>query len=117
MAINDITGDALVSRAPSEAYKNNYDLIFGKKKDVADKGQKVMPTDYVIELAKEAGLLNQHNEDLIQDKVVMAQFERFFSLARTKALEEAAKICLETGIKHPDQTGQEACAAAIRSLK
>lgn len=31
MAINDITGDALVSRVPSEAYKNNYDRIFGKK--------------------------------------------------------------------------------------
>ena len=31
MAINDITGDALVSRVPSEAYKNNYDRIFGNK--------------------------------------------------------------------------------------
>ena len=28
---NDITGDSLVSRT-SEAYRNNYDLIFGKKK-------------------------------------------------------------------------------------
>lgn len=27
---NDITGDALISRLPSEAYKNNYDLIFRK---------------------------------------------------------------------------------------
>lgn len=29
-AKNDITGDSLVSRA-SEAYRNNYDAIFGKK--------------------------------------------------------------------------------------
>ena len=36
MAINEITGDALISRVPSDAYKNNHDLIFGKK----DKKQK-----------------------------------------------------------------------------
>ena len=29
-AKNDITGDSLVSRS-SEAYRNNYDAIFGKK--------------------------------------------------------------------------------------
>jgi hypothetical protein len=28
---NDITGDMLISRLPSEAYKNNYDLIFRRK--------------------------------------------------------------------------------------
>ena len=28
---NDVTGDMLISRVPSDAYKNNYDLIFGKK--------------------------------------------------------------------------------------
>ena len=27
---NDITGDALVSRMPSQAYKDNYDRIFRK---------------------------------------------------------------------------------------
>lgn len=31
VAVNDITGDSLVSRT-SEAYRNNYDAIFGKKK-------------------------------------------------------------------------------------
>lgn len=30
VAVNDITGDSLVSRT-SEAYRNNYDAIFGKK--------------------------------------------------------------------------------------
>ena len=29
--------------------------------------------------------------------------------------EACAKVCLKTGIKHPQQTGQEACAAAIRA--
>ena len=27
---NDVTGDMLISRVPSEAYKNNYDAIFRK---------------------------------------------------------------------------------------
>jgi len=31
-ATNDVTGDALISKVNSEAYRNNYDLIFGKKK-------------------------------------------------------------------------------------
>lgn len=29
---NDITGDKLISRESNENYRNNYDLIFGKKK-------------------------------------------------------------------------------------
>ena len=28
---NDITGDALISKTNTDAYRNNYDLIFGKK--------------------------------------------------------------------------------------
>lgn len=31
MAINDITGDALISRVPSQKYKDNFDLIFRNK--------------------------------------------------------------------------------------
>lgn len=31
-AKNDITGDSIQTRGISEAYRNNYDLIFGKKK-------------------------------------------------------------------------------------
>lgn len=31
-AINEITGDAIQTRMSSEAYRNNYDLIFGKNK-------------------------------------------------------------------------------------
>jgi len=30
---NDITGDSLVSKASNEAYRNNFDNIFGKKKE------------------------------------------------------------------------------------
>lgn len=30
--INDITGDSIQTKIPSEAYRNNYDMIFGKKK-------------------------------------------------------------------------------------
>ena len=31
---NDITGDALVSKRNNDNYRNNYDAIFGKKKNV-----------------------------------------------------------------------------------
>lgn len=32
MATNDITGDRLVSKAPTDTYRNNYDAIFSVKK-------------------------------------------------------------------------------------
>lgn len=32
-ATNDITGDSIQTKVASEAYRNNYDLIFRKKKD------------------------------------------------------------------------------------
>ena len=31
-AKNDITGDALVSKTPTDAYRDGWDAIFGKKK-------------------------------------------------------------------------------------
>lgn len=34
VARNDVTGDRLVSKAPTKEYEDNYDLIFRKKKDV-----------------------------------------------------------------------------------
>lgn len=33
VARNDITGDAIQTRGSSDAYRDNYDLIFGKKKN------------------------------------------------------------------------------------
>lgn len=32
MAVNDITGDTIATRVVTEAYRNNYDSIFGKNK-------------------------------------------------------------------------------------
>lgn len=31
---NDITGDKLITKSNNDNYRNNYDLIFGKKKNV-----------------------------------------------------------------------------------
>lgn len=48
-ARNDITGDAIQTRTITDTYRNNYDLIFGKKKkdeqptDAAD--DPVRPTE------------------------------------------------------------------------
>ena len=37
-AKNDITGDSIQTRGVSDAYRDNYDLIFGKKKKVDNTG-------------------------------------------------------------------------------
>ena len=37
MAKNDITGDSIMSRAPSKEYRDNWDRIFGKLEKEADK--------------------------------------------------------------------------------
>ena len=36
VARNDITGDAIQTKGVSNAYRDNYDAIFGKKKKEAD---------------------------------------------------------------------------------
>lgn len=55
-AKNDITGDSIQTRGISEQYRNNYDLIFGKKKK----------TD--AEKFEEAILKNEYYEDCSDDK-------------------------------------------------
>ena len=35
-AKNDITGDSIQTRGVSNAYRDNYDMIFGKKKKAID---------------------------------------------------------------------------------
>lgn len=34
---NDVTGDSIQTKIPSDAYRNNYDAIFGKSKQNANK--------------------------------------------------------------------------------
>lgn len=36
VARNDITGDAIQTKGVTDSYRNNYDLIFGKKKKEVD---------------------------------------------------------------------------------
>lgn len=43
-AVNDITGDSIQTRGVSEAYRSNYDLIFGKKKKNVDTEDEVCLT-------------------------------------------------------------------------
>ena len=50
--------------------------------------------------------------------LIDADVERIRNIIEVAVLAEreaCAKACLNTGIKHPQQTGQEACAAAIRA--
>jgi hypothetical protein len=42
---NDVTGDMLISRVPSEAYKNNYDAIFRKGNPEKEKQNEQQTTE------------------------------------------------------------------------
>lgn len=33
MSINDITGDSIISKIPTDKYRDNYDMIFRKKSE------------------------------------------------------------------------------------
>lgn len=37
---NDVTGDNIQSKVNSQAYKDNWDLVFGKKKDDQNEAKK-----------------------------------------------------------------------------
>lgn len=39
-ARNDVTGDNITTKSPSDAYRDNWDRIFGKKKDSDEKPKK-----------------------------------------------------------------------------
>lgn len=39
---NDITGDKLVTKTPTDAYREGYDRIFSKKPDPHDRGGKLV---------------------------------------------------------------------------
>lgn len=56
---NDITGDALVSRLANENYRNNYDRIFGKKKENKDVGTNADGTSVSVSVVSGAGCAGQ----------------------------------------------------------
>ena len=62
------------------------------------------------ELERFAALVAAHERNKYLDKLAEA-----IDLSVKAEREACAKVCLKTGIKHPQQTGQEACAAAIRA--
>lgn len=48
---NDITGDAIQSKAPSQKYIDNYDAIFRKKKVEEEKDETIEVDDSSTDLA------------------------------------------------------------------
>lgn len=55
MSKNDITGDALVSKAATQAYRDNYDLIFRKDETPSDEQLQQFgyaPGDYYFKCAR-----------------------------------------------------------------
>ena len=62
------------------------------------------------ELERFAALVAAHERNKYLDKMAEA-----IDISVKAEREACAKVCLKTGIKHPQQTGQEACAAEIRA--
>lgn len=54
---NEITGDSLITRASSEAYRNNWDKIFGTKKK--DKQEQEKALAELTQLSEELGLYEE----------------------------------------------------------
>jgi len=52
---NDITGDALVSRQANENYRDNYDRIFGKKKENKNAGTRTNDATVSVESISSTG--------------------------------------------------------------
>ena len=61
VARNDITGDAIQTRGVSDAYRDNYDLIFGKKKK-----KEVDPE--VLDAYNEERLVSKYDKENISDQ-------------------------------------------------
>ena len=62
------------------------------------------------QLERFADLVVAHERNKYLDKLAEA-----IDLSVKAEREACANVCLKTGIKHPQQTGQEACAAEIRA--
>lgn len=61
VARNDITGDAIQTRGSSDAYRDNYDLIFGKKKN------KVIDSE-VLDAYNEERLVSKYDKENNSDQ-------------------------------------------------
>ena len=85
-----------------------------------------MGNELYVKLAKESGLWDAvgYPKEAVAFANLVAAHERekhnspsweTVDDAIAAEREACAKLCLETGIKHPQQSGQEACAVAIRA--
>ena len=74
----------------------------------------------IIELAKQAGFTANDEQEVFL-RVYREEIERFATLIRNEALEEAAGVCIETGSTKGSCDAAfdiaDACAAAIRAMK
>jgi len=59
---NDVTGDSLITKAPTDAYRANYDAIF-KKKDELKEEVRIDILGELTELSQDLGLYKETNND------------------------------------------------------
>lgn len=80
-----------------------------------------MTTDEIIKLAREADPFGEHGRLYQVAALTPETLIRFCHIIRNEALEEAARVCIETGSTKGSCDAAfdtaDACAAAIRAMK
>ena len=59
---NDVTGDSLITKAPTDAYRDGWDAIF-KKKDELKEEVRIDILGELTELSQDLGLYKETNND------------------------------------------------------
>lgn len=55
---NDVTGDSLITKAPTDAYRANYDAIFNKKQELKEEAHVDILAE-LTELSEDLGLYKE----------------------------------------------------------
>jgi hypothetical protein len=91
--------------------------------NIDGKDQKVMPTDYVIKLAKEADIYVAHlNKPMTDKEVRLAFLEKFAALVRADLMKQVMDTCeaeykMYDKMIDEDGVGDEECCALIHLMR
>lgn len=66
VARNDITGDAIQTKGVTDAYRNNFDLIFGKKKKTEEDVKREEALQALSDIHQELDLYDELDNPLIK---------------------------------------------------
>lgn len=71
----------------------------------------------ILAMANQCFVVHTNGEIYATQPMIEFFFYLAYAAGQRDMQERAARVCLETGIKHPQQPSQEACSLAIRNLE